>query len=158
MCWVRKFEMTTSRIGWYFTYGALWYVALCEFVVGPVMRRCSAIRVLEASAFSYVIFVWVLFFINTPETFWVLIPLQNGAAAFFFPVAATAISEMASKDHQGRVMGLYGSVEILGTGIVPVVAGPFLGIHLLSPVAIGGFAVLMAGLLIRKVRRLQQVQ
>ncbi len=156
--WVRKFEMTTSRIGWYFTYGALWYVVLCGFVVGPVMRRCSAVRVLEASAFSYVIFVWALFFINTPETFWVLIPLQNGAAAFFFPVAATAISEMASKDHQGRVMGLYGSVESLGTGIAPVVAGPFLGIHLLSPVAIGGFAVLMAALLIRKVRRLRQVQ
>jgi len=156
--WVRTFEMTTSRIGWYFTYGALWYVAVCGFVVGPVMRRYSAIRILEISAFSYVLSVWTLFFINTPEIFWILIPLQNIAAAFFFPVAATAVSGMASKDHQGRIMGLYASMESLGTGIAPVVAGPFLGIHLLSPVAIGGFVVLMSALLIRRVRKLHQVR
>jgi MFS transporter, DHA1 family, tetracycline resistance protein len=151
--WVRQLHLSTTQIGWYFSYGALCYVFFTGCVVGVVSKRYDKLTLLRYSAFSYVGTVWILFFVNNALIFWILIPLQNVAAAFFFPIMATVISESASNKHQGRIMGLYTSFESLGSGIAPVIAGPFVGVHLLSPAAIGGLFVLFAGMFVTRARK-----
>ena len=120
---------------------------------GRNLRRASPIQVFPVAAVALFISIWVLFVINTPLTYWWLLPLQNIAASFLFPVAATAVSEMAPKEHQGKFMGFHASAEALGFGIGPLTSGPFLGVHLLMPVAIGGLAVLAAGGIVMRLKR-----
>lgn len=151
--WVSQFHMNTTQVSLFFGYGALWYVLSCAFVVGRMTVRFPALSILACTAFSLCVCIWVLLFTNSPPSFWWLLPLQNVAASFMFPVAATAVSEMAVKGHQGKIMGYHASAESLGFGIGPLTSGPFLGIHLLMPVILGGFAVLGAGLLVLRVRK-----
>lgn len=148
--WVKTFHMSTSSVGRFFAYGAIWYMLFCGCIVGTVSKRVKIMYLLFASTIVYTVSVWILFVINTEKVYWLLIPIQNIAAAFFFPLAATAASESASKEHQGRTMGIYASFESLGTGIAPVVSGPLLGVSLLSPVAIGGLAVFLASIMVYK--------
>jgi DHA1 family tetracycline resistance protein-like MFS transporter len=151
--WVEKFHLTASSVSLFLGYGAIWYVMSCGLIVGPILRRKNPLQVFSVAAVALCSCIWVLFAINTPMTYWWLLPLQNIAASFLFPVAATAVSEMAPKDHQGKVMGYHASAEALGFGIGPLTSGPFLGIHLLMPVAIGGLSVLVAGGIVMRLRR-----
>jgi DHA1 family tetracycline resistance protein-like MFS transporter len=151
--WVEKFHFTASEVGLFFGYGALWYVASCGAIVGPILQRNSPLHVFSVAAVALCVFIWALFVINTPTAYWCLLPLQNIAASFLFPVAATAVSEMTSKEHQGKIMGYHASAEALGFGIGPLTSGPFLGIHLLMPVALGGLAVLVAGGIVMRLQK-----
>lgn len=152
--WVEKFHMSAREVSLFFGYGATWYVASCGFLVGPILRRKKPLDVFPVAAIALGMCIWFLFVENTPDVYWWILPLQNIAASFLFPVAATAISEMSPPEHQGKMMGYHTSAEALGFGIGPLTSGPFLGIHLLMPVAIGGLAVLLAGGIVQKVRRL----
>lgn len=149
--WVTNFHMSASEVGMYFAYGAVWYVMTCGFIVSPVMRRWKPMHVFACGGLALCISIWILFAVNTQDIYWILLPIQHSTSAFLFPVAATIISEMASPDDQGRAMGLHGSAECLGVGIAPIISGPFLGIHLLMPVAIGGLAVLAASYMVYRV-------
>ena len=146
--WVTQFHMGTTHVSLFSGYGALWYVFSCAFLVGRVIRKFSSLTVLAIASISLSIFIWVLLLFNSPTSFWCILPLQNIAVSFMFPVAATAVSEMAPEGHQGRTMGYYSSAESLGFGIGPLTSGPFLGIHLLMPVVLGGLAVLISGLIV----------
>ena len=151
--WVSNFHMTASDVGMYFAYGSLWYVVGCGFLVSRVMRRWKPRQVFVVAGLTLFASIWILFVVNTPEIYWVLFPIQYIAAAFLFPVAATIISEMASPENQGKLMGLYGSAECLGIGVAPIISGPFLGVHLLMPVAVGGLAALMASGMMYRIRK-----
>jgi DHA1 family tetracycline resistance protein-like MFS transporter len=146
--WVTHFHMSASNVGMYFAYGALWYVIGCGVLVRPVLRRWKPMHVFAAAGGVLFVSIWILFAVNTPEIYWVLFPIQNIAASCLFPVSATIVSAMASSEHQGKVMGLHGSAECLGVGVAPIISGPFLGIHLLMPVAVGGLAVLLASVMV----------
>jgi MFS transporter, DHA1 family, tetracycline resistance protein len=151
--WVNTFHLTTTQVSLFFGYGDMWYVLSCGLLVGPILRRRHPMEVFPVAAAGLFLSIWVLFLINTPMTYWWLLPLQNIAASFLFPVAATAVSEMASKEHQGKIMGYHASAEALGFGVGPLTSGPALGINLLMPVAIGGLAVLIAGAIVMRLRK-----
>ncbi len=151
--WVEKFHMTTTDVSLFYGYGALWYVMSCGFLVRPMLRRHNPLSIFFAAACALSACIWVLLIVNTPTTYWWILPLQNIAASFLFPVAATAISIAAPKDHLGKIMGYHTSAETLGFGIGPLTAGPFLGLHLLMPVAIGGLAVLGAGVVAARLKQ-----
>lgn len=142
--WIANFHMTASHVGLYFAYGALWYVVSCGFVVSRLLRRWNPMQVFIGAGFMLCMSIWMLLVINTPEVFWVAFAIQHTSAACLFPVAATIVSDMATTDNRGKVMGLHSSFECLGVGIAPMVSGVFLGIHLLMPVVIGGLFVLVA--------------
>jgi MFS transporter, DHA1 family, tetracycline resistance protein len=150
--WVSQFHMSASEVGRYYGYGAVWYVIGCGFLVSRMLRRWKATYVFSAAGVMMFVCIWALLAVNTPEVYWILLPLQNIGAAFLFPVAATIISGMASQGEQGRVMGLHGSAECLGIGVAPIISGPFLGIHLLMPVVIGGLTILLASAMVYRVR------
>ena len=151
--WVEKFRLTATEVSLLMGYGALWYVMSCGLLVGPILRRIGPLQVFPVAALALFASIWTLFAFNTPATYLWLLPLQNIAASFLFPVAATAISEMAPKEHQGKMMGYHMSAEALGFSVGPLTSGPFLGVHLLMPVAIGGLAVAAAGGIIMRARK-----
>lgn len=152
--WVTNFHMTASNVGRYYAFGALWYVIGCGVLVPPVISRFSPWKVCTIAAMTFAFAIWMLFVINTPEGYWVLFPLQNVAGAFLYPVLASIVSNMASADNQGKVMGLYASAECFGVGIAPMISGPLLGVYLLMPVAIGGLAGLSVAVIVYCVGRL----
>ena len=151
--WVTQFHMDTTQVSLFFGYGALWYVSSCAFLVGRVIRRFSSLTILAVASALLFVFIWVLLFRNSPASFWCLLPLQNIAASFLFPVAATASSEMATDEHRGKTMGYYTSAESLGFGMGPLTSGVFLGVHLLMPVVLGGLAMLAASLIFASLRK-----
>ncbi len=148
--WVAHFHMTTSQVGMYFAFGAVWYVISCGFLVSRLLRRWQPRKVFAMASFVLSSSIWAVLVLNSPEAFWGLFAVQHTSAACLFPVAATIISDMALPDNRGKVMGLHGSAECLGVGIAPVISGPFLGIHLLMPVVIGGLTVLIASLMVSR--------
>ena len=156
--WVTQFHMNTAQVSLFLGYGSLWYVASCAFLVGRVIRRFPPLTILVSAAVVLCVSIWMLLISDSPLGYWWLLPIQNIASSFMFPVAATAVSEMAPDGHQGKIMGFHASAESLGFGIGPLISGPFLGIHLLMPVVVGGLAVLASGLIAAHLRRQQQFE
>ena len=155
--WVTQFHMSAAQVGLFFGYGALWYVPSCAFLVGRVIKRFPSLTILCTATILLSAFIWVLLFFNSAESFWFLLPIQNIALSFIFPVATTAMSEMAPEEHEGRTMGYYASAESLGFGLGPLASGFFLGLHLLMPVVIGGLALLASGLVVMAIRRFRLI-
>ncbi len=151
--WIRRFGMSASDVGGYFSWGALWYAISCTFLVGFLLKRFRAQLLFEKASLLLALFILSVFFITVPSLFFLLLPLQNIFAAFLFPLSALIISERASSEDRGRIMGLQASAEALGFGLSPCLAGPLLGVHLLIPTVVAIVCLSLASILMRSIRR-----
>jgi DHA1 family tetracycline resistance protein-like MFS transporter len=151
--WIRRFGMSATDVGRYFSWGALWYVVSCTFLVGFLLKRFHAQLLFQRASFLLSLFILSTLFITVPALYYLLLPLQNIFAAFLFPLSALIISERASLEDRGRIMGLQASAEALGFGLSPCLAGSLLGLHLRVPTVVGVMSIVLASILMRSVRK-----
>jgi len=151
--WMSRYDLDPCEVGILFGFGSLWFVLTSTFVAGPLLKRINPLVLFEAFALFLCLSIWIVFVIDAPIAYLFEIAVQNMAAGLLFPVTAMAVSNMASADHQGKIMGIYAAAEGLGFGLSPISSGLFIGIHLMAPIAIGGLFVLIAFILAHVVRR-----
>lgn len=82
------------------------------------------------------------------EWFWFYVPFQQYFLALIYPTATAIISNAASKDSQGEVMGILHSVQAFGFAISPLLAGLFASLSYDMPMTVGGLSILLGGLIL----------
>lgn len=66
------------------------------------------------------------------------------AQAMVFPAAATLVSNLATKEAQGEIMGIHNSVQWAAIAIPPLFSGSFVALYPHLPVTVGSGCMLIA--------------
>lgn len=147
--WIKGLKFSPLKVSVFLSFSSLAYTFACAFLVGPILKKFSAIRVLQFGLVFWAFSLWTVYAIaDTPSLFWFVLPIGYIIAAVIIPTSATVVSDTASREFQGRTMGTFGAFESLGWGLAPVAAGLAMGIHILLPIILGGLFIFLAFLLV----------
>lgn len=147
--WISEYGFSTVTIGNFYAYGAAVYALSCGVLIRPIVNRFSNPQILCYSVVGCGCAVGMLLFHTHEFWLWVYIPLQQFAIALFWPTTASVVSNTASEDMQGEILGVLQSVDSLAFAVGPLIAGPLLGISPAMPIVIGSVTMLIAGLVLR---------
>jgi DHA1 family tetracycline resistance protein-like MFS transporter len=151
--WMSRYDLDPCEIGILFGFGSFWLVLTSTFIAGPLIRRVQPLVLFEVLALFLCLSIWIVFMLDSPTAYLCEIAVQNMIAGLLFPVTAVAVSNTSSAEHQGKTMGIYAAAEGFGFGLSPVSSGLFIGLHLMSPIALGGFFILLAFIFAHIVRK-----
>jgi DHA1 family tetracycline resistance protein-like MFS transporter len=147
---IKKFGFGQSEIGNYFAYIGIWIVITQAFITRYVSKRLEEKDVLKWSMLGTGIFMVLQVFVPV----WYLLLIISPFFAIFNGLSNSnsvgLISKSADKSMQGQVLGMNSSVQALANIFPPLLAG-FIAANLsyYSPILIGGFIVIFAGLFFR---------
>ncbi len=142
--WISAYNFSTATIGNFYAYGAAVYALSCGVLIRPIVSRYSNQHVLCYALIGCAAAIGMLAFHASEIWLWLYIPLQQFAMALFWPTAAAVVSNSASEDVQGEILGVLQSVDSLAFAVSPLIAGPLLGITTSMPIIVGSLAMLLA--------------
>lgn len=124
----QHFAFTLSQIGAYYALTGGWYAAgallATRFVHLLIPEKSAIISLLLAAA-------CMLAFSLIPHSsyIWWIIPVMMISLAFAYPTTITLVSDQASRESQGGVLGVYQSVGAAAMGLSPLFVGPAIGAY-----------------------------
>ena len=130
---IEKFNYSQKDIGDLFAYIGLWIVLTQGLLLRPISKRYSPVTILTVSALCLAVVLPVLVVPNDPRALYVLLPLIAVFQGLIQPTSIAVVSDLASKDSQGEVMGIYQSIQSLGIAIPPIIAGLIVSVHMNMP-------------------------
>lgn len=143
---IRKFNFSQKEIGFFFGYIGLW-IAFTQGVITRLLSgRFRSASILRLSFLGLSIFLGLLIL---PDEFTWLMLLQPFIAicqGLSLPNTTGLISNMASADQQGEILGIQQSVQSLAFMIPPVVAGIAVSIDFRLPMILASAFVFSAWL------------
>ena len=144
--WIADFGFKASEVGFFYAYGAGVYALSSGVLIRPVLAhfKCNVILFYALALLGTVILS--LMFLPSPFWIWVYLPIVNFLAALEYTTSTTMVSDMASKDAQGEILGVLQSVQSASFALSPLVAGWLLGRGSHMPMLIGGMSLLVAAL------------
>lgn len=140
------YNFTTVEIGYFYAYMGLLYAFCTGVVIKPLLKRFSAKKLLVFSMLGTGPFLMVSLFIQNAEAYWWFLPALMVLIALFYPLASTFISDQASDEDQGEILGIYHSVQALALGVGPLLSGTLTGRYPMMPILLGGISILGGGL------------
>lgn len=142
--WIYDYNFSSSEIGMLYAFGAGFYALSSGLLIRPIIDRYSKEKVIFA---ALICLGFLMFFplINAPFAWiFVYLPVFNFLVALIFPTSAALISDTATKDSQGEMLGVYQSVQSASFSLSPLFAGPLLGFSVYAPLLVGGICTLLA--------------
>ena len=146
--WLTYYGLNSSSVGLLYAYGAFFFALTTSLFIHPITSRYNNNRILFYSLLFLGTTILALISKPTIAWVWVYLPIVNMFSAFFEPTATAMVSNLATKENQGEVLGIFQSVQSIAWACSPMLAGPLLGIHLQMPVILGGVAILMAAFVV----------
>jgi len=123
-----RFAFELNDIGQFYGYTGLWY-AIGALLATTFVHKCKpvaiAIVAMLLSAASMLAFV----FVHAPLYIWWVVPLMMIGLAMAYPSATTIVSNRASVDQQGEILGVYQSIGAAALGLSPILVGFAVGAY-----------------------------
>lgn len=141
---IQKFQFTQSNIGDLFAYVGLWIAIGQGAISRPISKKFSSTRILSVSLLLLGIALPVLLL---PTRAWGLLIVLPFIAIFnglTQPNTASLVSNTASAESQGEILGMNQSVQSLGQAIPPILAGFIVSIDKTLPITVAGISTLLA--------------
>ncbi|MBA2368178.1 MAG: MFS transporter [Candidatus Protochlamydia sp.] len=123
-----RFSFTLSQIGEYYAFTGACYALGALLATRFVHQFTPEIVAIT----SLVIAAGCMFLFGLVEHsyyIWWLIPIMMGCLAFAYPTAVTIVSNKASSESQGEVLGVYHSVGAAAMGLSPLLVGSAIGVY-----------------------------
>ena len=144
---VRLFDFSTGKIGIFYAYFGLLYAVSTGLLTAPLIKRFSSRQLLLFSMTTGGPYLFFFLFMKNPVFFWGFFPALIFICALFYPVASTHISNQASEDKQGEMLGAYHSVQALAMILSPLFGGTLVGAIPAMPVYLGSGMMCLGGLI-----------
>lgn len=144
---INHFDFHTEEIGYFYGYSAAWYAFSTGFLIFPALRRFRSEQVLFYSLALAGVYIFVFLMIENSAYLWLYLPILIYLVSLVFPTATAMVSNWASSERQGEVLGIFQSVQSLGWTIAPLLSGSLIGFYHKMPILMGGGMILAAGLL-----------
>jgi len=144
---IERFQFTPSKIGTFYGIASGVYALSSGLLIRPIVNLFSA-----KSVFFYALLAsGGLFFlatlIKTTIGLYLYVALVEFHIAMLFPTISTIISNKASEEVQGEILGILQAVIALGFGMSPLFSGTFVGSYPILPMLIGGVCMLLAAVI-----------
>lgn len=144
---IEKFAFSQKHIGDLFAYIGLWIVLTQGLLLRPISKRLSPATILTISALCLAIVLPILVVPDNPRALLYLLPLVAIFQGLIQPTSIAIVSNLASKDSQGEVMGIYQSIQSLGIAIPPIIAGLIVSVHINMPTIVAAILTFLAWLI-----------
>ena len=141
------YDFSTAQIGYFYAYTGFFYALSVGVLIRPFVTRVASGRILFFSMILGGIFLLLFLFIENPFFLWIHLAVLNFLLALFFPVASTYVSNHATKDNQGEILGIYHSVQALALTLSPMFSGSLVGAIPAMPIYLGGFLMCVGGVI-----------
>ncbi len=144
---IEKFQFSQKHIGDLFAYIGLWIVLTQGILLRPISKRFSPTTILTVSALCLAVVLPLLVVPETPNALLFILPLIAVFQGLIQPTSIAIVSNLARKDSQGEVMGIYQSIQSLGIAIPPIIAGLIVSVHINMPTIVSALCTFLAWLI-----------
>ena len=147
---LQKFNFDISKIGYVLSFNGALYAAFQYGVVQRVSHRLKPENmVIYSSIISGASIISLLFVSSTLELY-IAMSIFVMSMGFCIPGLITTISNTASEDKQGQIMGMVGSVQAIATVIVMLLGGYLQGLNINITIVAGGILIVVSWLVFLK--------
>ncbi|MDN3506997.1 MAG: MFS transporter [Simkaniaceae bacterium] len=143
LMWMFKYSM--GQVANFYAFKGLLYALSAGLFIRHIISKFPTKNILVFSMLAAGPFLLTFSFVENSALFWVLLPPLILLMSLFYPVASTYVSDSASEDEQGELLGVYHSVQALALMLAPFFAG-FVGVFPKMPILLGGCSLLLGGL------------
>ncbi len=140
---VTKFHFTQSAIGDLFAYTGLWLAVTQGIIIRPLAKRYPPEKILRVSIFLLAVTFPTLLLPSSPWALYLIIPFLAIFQGLSVPTSTALVSNLTKEDSQGEVLGINQSIQSLGQGIPPIVAGVVVAWHMNAPIIVAAIVTLL---------------
>lgn len=140
-----SFGFALSDIGEYYAFTGACY-ALGALVAARFVHQFSPEKTIIISLLLAAACMLVFGIVNHSYYIWWVIPFMMFFLAFSYPTATTIVSNKASKESQGEVLGVYQSVGAAAMGLSPLFVGSAIGAYPSLTAWGGAFCLVLSSL------------
>jgi DHA1 family tetracycline resistance protein-like MFS transporter len=144
--WIDRFNFSANDIGNFYGYSGLWYALSAALLVTPLLKIFTPEKLVVVTSLACAICLALLSVIPSSFFIWIVTPFVVAFLAVGFPTATTVVSNRATDDCQGEVLGIFQSVQALAMGINPLFFGVLIGIYPVASVWGAVISMLVAAL------------
>ncbi|MGV8172374.1 MAG: MFS transporter [Candidatus Woesearchaeota archaeon] len=155
---IEKFQYTERDIGLFFGFMGLCIALGQGLIVRPLSKRFKPYQILPISTLFVAIAISLMLIPHKAIGLYFIIPFMAIFNGLTMPNMNALISDLASKENQGEIMGINQSFQSLGMAVPPLIAGFFAAIHFILPVIIGSALIFIAWLVFMIFFRRQHIK
>lgn len=122
-----NFDFSLTKIGNYFAWGGVWYSLSSGLLTAPLLSRFSLEKLVVAAMGGCAVTMLSFSLMEQEQWVWTTVPVLMFFLATAFPTLSSIVSNRASKETQGEVMGVFYSVQGCAMGLSPIFVGSFIG-------------------------------
>ncbi len=147
-----RFTFDATRIANLIAYVMLWVVFSQAFLMKFLLKKLQPQQILSLGLFGTWFFLIVLIIPTNSWWFFVILPLVAISQGITISNTTTILSDNASSDEQGEIMGINQSVQAFGT-IAPAFAGFGVSIWIKFPIVIAALSALAAWIIFTHINK-----
>jgi DHA1 family tetracycline resistance protein-like MFS transporter len=145
--WIKGLHANKAQVGNLYAL-SIAFNALCGAVlIRPFFNHFRNLTILKYSMPLLGLSIGVLMLELNSTFLWIIVPIQQLLVALVYVSLVTEVSNLATKETKGQLLGTYQSVKSLSFAISPF-SGALLGITYLMPVILSSTFILIAALMI----------
>lgn len=144
-----KFHFSQSRIGDFFAYMGIWIAISQGGILRPLSKKFKPIEMLGVSILLITIAYPILLLPNKSIGLYLIIPFIAILQGLIQPNSTAIISNLATKDNQGEILGINQSIMSIGQAIPPIIAGFITSISLNLPTLFAAAATFIAWIIFK---------
>lgn len=151
---VRRYNIGEAELGNYFAVIGVWIIITQMIILRIVTKYKTPPQILRVSIIMVAVSITLTPFMPTLFLQYVLLPFISIPQGLSMANLTALLSSSVSRERQGVVLGINGSLSALSQGVTPIlggIVGGFLGIS--SPFLLGGICIFFAWYGIKKIMK-----
>ena len=141
---LKKFNFSSGDIGNFLASMGATYALFQYLVVNKIAKRMSPEVMVKRSLFISALAVFGIVFVRNTLELHLVITIFVTSMGFALPGLITSISNLANKEHQGKIMGNISSTQALATVLMMMVGGYLDNSGITITIIIGGILLFMS--------------
>lgn len=126
---IDRFQFTAPTIGLFYSIAGAFYAISSGLLIRPLVHRMKPETLFFGGNFFTALTIFSIFFLPSVVWIWLAAALICYFVSFVTPTATTLISNTASSEVQGEMLGVIGSANAAALVLSPLFSGAFIGAY-----------------------------
>ncbi|MFI5333924.1 MAG: MFS transporter [Chlamydiales bacterium] len=145
---IDRFKFTAPAIGLFYSVSGAFYALSSGLLIRPLLHRLKPETLFFGGNFFTALTIFSIFFLPSVIWIWFAAALICYFVSFVTPTATTLISNTASSEVQGEMLGVIGSANAAALVLSPLFSGAFIGAYPYLTILVSSALLFICALLI----------
>ncbi len=141
---IEKFNYSVSDIGFFFAFVGLWIAITQGFLLGKIRKKLSETQIVRFAVPCLSVILLLYIFPSKSAYLFALAPFVAIFQGLYRPNLQAIISNTASANEQGEILGINQSVQSIAMTIPPVLAGFIVSMNVHLPIILASVFTFIA--------------